>query len=271
MEKTFRNEKISDHIYRIIDCTSVACYLVIGDSKAALIDTGNGLGNLREYTQSLTDKKIIVILTHGHLDHMGGAGLFDEVHMSHLDLPVFKKHSDIGFRVSDTNKQCKSDLAEEDFVPVYKGEIIDIEDHEVFDLGGIHVEMISVPGHTPGMMCALIKEEKTIIFGDACGEAVLLFDEYSSSVKKYRESLISLKRYESQYYVILRNHGNFSSSKKILDNLIECCDLVLNKKDAHIPVRIHDADLYMCKMVDPKTMRSSDGKEGNLFYSSDKQ
>ena len=53
-------------------------------------------------------------------------------------------------------------------------------------------------GHTPGMMCPLVIEDRLIIFGDACGVGVLLFDEYSSSVLEYKNSLLSLKQYESE-------------------------------------------------------------------------
>ena len=59
-----------------------------------------------------------------------------------------------------------------------------------------------VSGHTPGMMCPLIQEERTIIFGDACGVSVLLFDEYSSCVSEYLKSLEVLKTYENDYCLL---------------------------------------------------------------------
>ena len=49
-------------------------YLVEGTEKAALIDTGYGVGNLKGYIKTLTEKPLIVLITHGHLDHVAGAG-----------------------------------------------------------------------------------------------------------------------------------------------------------------------------------------------------
>lgn len=49
-------------------------YLLEGDEKALLIDTGWGSGTLRPYVERLTQKPVQVILTHGHLDHSGSCG-----------------------------------------------------------------------------------------------------------------------------------------------------------------------------------------------------
>jgi glyoxylase-like metal-dependent hydrolase (beta-lactamase superfamily II) len=45
--------------------------LIIGPEKALLIDTGCGIGNLRKAVAEVTDKPVIVINTHTHLDHLG--------------------------------------------------------------------------------------------------------------------------------------------------------------------------------------------------------
>ena len=69
----FTSEKISDHVTRITNPSVVYSYLVEGDERAVLLDTGCGLGDLKAYVESLTDKPYEVVLTHGHVDHAGGA------------------------------------------------------------------------------------------------------------------------------------------------------------------------------------------------------
>jgi glyoxylase-like metal-dependent hydrolase (beta-lactamase superfamily II) len=54
------------------DYENTTVSLVIGPEKAALIDTGCGIGNLRQAVEEVTDKPVIVINTHTHLDHLGG-------------------------------------------------------------------------------------------------------------------------------------------------------------------------------------------------------
>ena len=57
-------------------------YLLEGDEKALLIDTGYGVGNLRAFVEKLTDKPILVANTHFHPDHAAGNGEFEAVHLS---------------------------------------------------------------------------------------------------------------------------------------------------------------------------------------------
>ncbi len=255
--KNYRHEKLNERIIRIVDDTETACYLVIGEKKACLLDTCNGLGNIREYVETLTNKPIFVILTHGHHDHIGGANLFDEI-------------GTIEERLTFLQRQLPNDkVTEKDIQPLVNLEIIKpVQNDQIFDLGNLHIQMISVKGHTPGMMCPLIIEERSIIFGDACGVCVMLLDEYSSCVSEYKESLLNLKKYESRYDYIYRNHGTFWSPKELLDNVIECCDLILNKQDDHYPIELHQFNMFAAKKIENGSR--IDGKQGNLCYIEEK-
>lgn len=243
----YRSEKVSRHITRIIDIASVACYLIEGDNKACLLDTCCGYGDLREYVRTLTDKKPFVILTHGHYDHTGSASLFEEVYMNHLDLPVLEDHNRKRIFFLEEDRKvipALKDIRPEDLNPLLQSIPLPLADGDTFDLGGIHIQMISVPGHTEGMMCALIPEEKTIFFGDACGTGVLLHERFSTTVSRYRKSLEKLKSFDDQYEHIFRNHGSFESSKELTDEVMKCCDLITDGRDDHHPVTMYGKTLY---------------------------
>lgn len=94
----FRTEKISDRVTRIYAVCTELMYLVEGDEKAALLDTGSGFGSLRSVVDQLTDKPVIVLLTHGHTDHAMGAGEFDVVYMNHKDDYIYGPHGEEAFR-----------------------------------------------------------------------------------------------------------------------------------------------------------------------------
>jgi len=145
----------------------------------------------------------------------------------------------------------------------------DIIDQQIFDLGGMHIEMIEVPGHTPGMMCPYIPEEKTIFFGDACGTSVLLHEETSTYVSTYKNSLIRLRQMKDQYDVIYRNHGSYTNDKTLLDNVMECCDLILKHQDDHHPTTMYGKTIYEAK--ERVHGKRTDGKEGNILYAEDKR
>ncbi len=266
----YTSEKISDRVIRITDFLKNCCYLVIGEKRAVLLDTLDGFGNIRQFAETLTDKPLFVILTHGHIDHGAGCWYFDEVWMNRKDMALFQEHCSLEFRKERYRKDpATRAIPDSDYALMYEGEINDIADGQRFDLGNLTVRMIAVPGHTQGMMVPLIEEERMIIFGDACGVGVLLTGENSSCVSEYRKSLQRLKTFEQEYDTILRNHGTFCSPKELLDNVLECCDDILAGKNRDQIVHSHGIDFHIAKPVDDKENRL-DGKQGNIKYTLDK-
>ena len=270
MTKAFQTEQLSERLIRITDIAGVCCYLVIGSEKAVLIDTCNGFGDLLSCVREYTQKPLSVLLSHGHYDHMGGAAQFETVYMNPKDLPVYQKHSDPKWRETmRAQSEAIQAFPAEEVVPYADAStFLELHDGQCFDLGGLTLELLEVPGHTPGIMCPILKEERTIIFGDACGVGVLLLDEYSSTVSEYRESLRQLKAHEGEYDRIYRNHGTFWSSKELLDNVLECCDQILAGTDDHVPVLEHGYHLFSAKKL--KDGQRVDGKEGNIKYALEK-
>lgn len=268
----YKHERISEHITRIIDIAGVACYLIEGNEKACLLDTCCGYGNLKEYVSSLTDKELFVILTHGHYDHVGSAVFFEKVYMNPLDMPVLEAHKAGREHFLEEDKKIISalkDITYDMVNPFPENEPIATADGDEFDLGDLTIQMISVPGHSPGMMCALIKEERTMVYGDACGMNVLLRDEFASCVSEYRNALLKLKQFDSEYDTILRNHGSYTNDKRLLDNVLECCDEILAHKDDHHPVAMYSETLYEAKLSN-RGVRE-DGKKGNIIYKEEKR
>ena len=271
MEEFFQSERLSNAVTRIVDLAGVACYLIEGQERACLLDTCCGYGDLRAFVRSLTEKEPFVVLTHGHYDHTGGAGFFREVWMHPEDSDVLRKHSERRERFFNLDRDSIPSLSAVSFegVHIFRGPTRPLSDGTVFNLGGTHLRMIHVPGHTPGMMCALLEEERTIFFGDACGVNVLLHDEFSSCASDYLNSLRYLKSYESAYDTVYRNHGSFTNGKDLLDNVMECAARIAAKTDDHWPVAMFGQTLYQAKRADQQGR--IDGKQGNIIYAEEKR
>ena len=94
----FFSEKCSEHVTRIYGLAGEQMYLVEGTQKAALVDTGSGAGSLRQYVETLTERPVIVLLTHGHVDHAMGAPEFDTVYMSRKDDYIYMQHRELEVR-----------------------------------------------------------------------------------------------------------------------------------------------------------------------------
>lgn len=127
----------------------VSAYLVIGDSRAVLIDSGFGKENIREFASCLTDKPLdICALTHGHPDHAGGIRYFERVlgEKKALDT-VVASIIERGASVSET-----------------------ITDHSMIDLGGRILEVLVLEGHSPGSVAFLDRKEALLFTGDNIGD-----------------------------------------------------------------------------------------------------
>lgn len=277
MKTYFTSENYSEHIIRIKGIDTTASYLVAGKEKTCLIDTGMGAGSLKDYIEKDLNKKVdFVILTHGHLDHCGGIYEFKDlpIYMNRLDIELGNDSNKVENRFKSLQRHG---VELNEIQPNIDFSIVkDLKDGDEFNLGDITLQAIYTPGHTHGMTMILIKEERTILFGDGCGVGVLLFLPYSTSVEEYYETLKNLKKIEDKYDKIIRNHGTCESEKDLLDNVMECCDLILQRKDDKadiydaLPMHIGEQGLYYAKAIDPKTHNRLDGKFGNICYSEDK-
>jgi glyoxylase-like metal-dependent hydrolase (beta-lactamase superfamily II) len=78
----FKDIVINDHIYQIKDPMGVLMTLIIGKNKAMLIDTGYGIQNIYEHVLTLTKLPLIVVNSHGHMDHSCGNYLFPEIYIA---------------------------------------------------------------------------------------------------------------------------------------------------------------------------------------------
>lgn len=268
----FTHKRITESTIQITDLTDVHCFLVEGSEKAALIDTGTGAGNLKNYVETLTDKPVIVLLTHGHCDHAGGAAPFEKVFLSRADWNLVEHHASMDMKM-DYVKFCSPDhfeqLTEKDFCPVRTSGYLPLVNGQTFELGGVTLEIIAVPGHTHGMCCILNVQERTILFGDACNTCLFIWDEEATTIEEYRESLLNLKRHEKRYDTVYMSHGVLTVDKKVLDGVIAVCGDVMEGKADDQPFRFMEHELNLAKKVDSQNKRE-DGGLGNLVYSPQK-
>lgn len=259
----FTSERVSQHLIRIITPCGVSMYLVEGARQSILLDTGFGFGDLKSFVDSLTDKPYVVLLSHGHMDHAGGAVQFDTVYLNRKDWKLEKWHSTRERRIWDVQHGpggMPKGVTEADFLPSRTQPYLPLDEGDDFDLGGVTVQPIAAPGHTAGSLIFLIPEDRIAIFGDACGEHTLLLFDESTPIADYRKGLLHVQSFEDQFDVVLRNHGSFSSPKQILADNIELCSDILAGTDAAIP-----SD-FMGRPGCLGRPEKHPGKVGNILY-----
>lgn len=273
MVEYYKAEKINEHMTAIRSMTGEIMYLVEGEEKAVLIDTCLGVGHLREFVENLTEKQITVLLTHGHVDHALGAPEFKEVYMNPADNKVYESMSPLEERIGYIKANLGGQLpefAEDDYVQPAPADFKELKDGQIFELGGVHIEVYALPGHTHGTMVMLVPEEKALILGDACNNATFLFDENSLSVHEYKENLIRVKeKLEGRYDTTYLCHHVMTASKDMLAHVIEVCDEILEGKADDIPFEFMGHHAFVAKRANERFERV-DGGEGNIVYDKEK-
>ena len=267
---TFEHEKISPTTARIRAPGRELMYLVEGTEKAALIDTGSGLGFLRAYVEQLTDKPILVLLTHGHVDHAMGAGEFEEVYMNHADDYIYIQHADMGFR-RDGLFLCPQKVEDSEIIPAKPLEAIrQMAGGDSFDLGGLHIDIYDLPGHTRGSVVMLIREERALLLGDACNYLTFLHEPYSTTVKAYKENLEAVKPLlEGKYDTVYLSHGPGKGSIGLIDGVIQVCADIMAGKTDDVPFGFKDSKGFLAKAEIRRDVRA-DGGIGNVIYNKER-
>ena len=272
MELIFKSEKVTDRITRIFAFNTELMYLVEGSRRAVLIDTGSGFGSLKSCVDRLTDKPVTVLLTHGHTDHALGAAEFDEVYINRADEKAYNIHSDKALRKKAGEMWPELfQLSESEIVPAAEFKSFKaMQPGDVFDLGGISVEIFGCAGHTVGSVVMLIPEERMLLLGDACNYMTFLFDELSTDVYTFKQNLLKLDtETKDRYDTVLLSHGDGLGVPDMIADVLAVCDDILEGRTDDTPFEFLGSRALLAKTIGPD-MKRLDGGCGNIVYRKDK-
>lgn len=216
------------------DGDPVNTFLIEGDSRSLLIDSGYGKADILPVCRGLTSKPIACACTHGHIDHAMGARAFSERYIHSADLEVYR--------------------ANERFEGLGHCEMQFLDDIKAFDLGGRLVTWRLFPGHTPGSVVFHDSLSGYVFDGDSEPERLWLFLPEASDILAYRRSLLD----NISWMESIGAKGRLSGHSDLglvqdtdLSDLLRCVDKVINQpddfrdhvihldKDMDIPVRLY--------------------------------
>ena len=154
---------LSEGVYAL-EQEMVRCFLVVGEEKALLLDTGAEPCDLIELIRGITELPLVVVHSHGDGDHTENDGQFDQIYAHPAEESVIHR-----------------------FRPKLKAELLPLP--EAFDLGGRVLSVIEAPGHTPGSICLLDRENRILFSGDSVSYGpVFLFGDHRD-IATYRKTL----------------------------------------------------------------------------------
>jgi glyoxylase-like metal-dependent hydrolase (beta-lactamase superfamily II) len=190
-------------------------YLALGKNRAALIDTGTGIGNIKAVTDKLTDLPITVVLTHEHYDHVAGAYRFDDIIMydNEKALQVLKEGRDNASLQQYVTEEYLWKPLPEDFdpdtwiIPSMEPTGL-VRDGDLIDLGERSLEVIYTPGHCPGQMCLLDKKNRILFTGDHFFPGPLYAYPHDVNIDDYRASNAKLVKRIDEYDFLCSGHNS---------------------------------------------------------------
>lgn len=206
----FTIKKYNNQLYQIKDKLGVLSTLVIGNDKALLLDTGYGICSLKEEVKKITNKELIVINSHGHMDHACGNYEFDKVYISKKDVDVAKKYNSKKWRINnilraEAMNALPDTFDKEKYINQNEGNLEIINEHDIIDLGNLDIEVINMEGHTEGSIGLYISKWKLLLASDAACPFVWLFLNESTTVKTYIKMLERVLKLDFDNFLV--GHG----------------------------------------------------------------
>ena len=200
----------------------VRIFLLAGREKALLIDTGMTGLDLHAITSLHTDLPLQLLNTHADRDHIAGNAQFQEFYMHPSEAAFYR------------NVQHGSGR----LLPVFDGDLI--------DLGGRTLEIIHLPGHTPGSITVLDWENRCLIGGDPIQEDgnIYMFGDHRNMDAYIAELERLLERGDFDF--IYPSHAKEKVSRDVIPELIDGAKDILAGKIPGKEIEVHGKKVTSC-------------------------
>jgi glyoxylase-like metal-dependent hydrolase (beta-lactamase superfamily II) len=207
-DQWFSTRKINDGLYLITEphyywYNRANLWLIKGQKQDLLIDTGLGVSSLRRHIASLIDKPLLAIASHIHFDHSGSMHEFDRRAIHAAEAEALRTGND--YEALCTSAQGW--VLEEHFdVLPYEGFTVEqytlqgteptqiLQEGDVLDLGDRALEVLHLPGHSPGCIALYEPRSQDLFSGDVIYDGELLDELHCSHIPTYIETYERLQK-----------------------------------------------------------------------------
>ncbi len=222
-----------------IENVFVYSFLLVGDERAIMIDSGCSIENMKEVVQGILkengytkylDKPIEVITTHGDGDHTNAHNQFPAYYVTSEDYEQFefaKKYPDAEYK--------------------------QIVDGQIIDIGNRPLQIITVPGHTKGSISILDKNNRRLFCGDMVQTGRIFQFGEARVNDKLRGSYEKLEALSSEFDELCPNHATPKLKPEYITKVKEAWDEVQAgkvKPDLRVPDENEWPEGFLIKAYD---------------------
>lgn len=184
--------------------TMVRVFLIVGNKRALVVDSGVSGLEIRSIVRQYTDLPLLLLNTHADRDHIASNAGFAEIYMHPSEMPYYHN------------------------IQHGPGRLIPVSDGDTIDLGGRILEVVHIPGHTPGSISVLDRAGRCLIGGDPVqedGEIYMFgpqrdFDAYIAGLTRLTG--------RDDFDCVYPSHGKEKVSRDAIPALIEGARRILS-------------------------------------------
>jgi glyoxylase-like metal-dependent hydrolase (beta-lactamase superfamily II) len=204
----------------------VKSYLIIGRDRAALIDTGMGVGDMRAAVRARTDLPIIALQSHAHNDHVGSAWQFDDVRIHPIEANALSQGMSAErlshwFDASELSGPLPPGFNPAGYAIPGKTPTSMLSEGDVVGLGGVSLEVFHVPGHSAGGLVFLDPANRNLFSTDVVYLRQLYLMNPDSSVPVYAKTLERLIEFLPLVDRLYPSHGPTPISPEVIPAMAE--------------------------------------------------
>jgi glyoxylase-like metal-dependent hydrolase (beta-lactamase superfamily II) len=227
----FEVYKVEPNVYVFYEAgqfEEVISYLVVGRKKAALIDTGCGIGNVKRLAEEFTQLPLMVVNTHSHYDHIAQNYMFHEIAL--FDAPNARQASRNGYNRAEMSRLLEKGMlwkplprhfdAENYHVPPFTVTRW-LKNNDVIDLGERSLEVFHTPGHTPDSICLLDRDAKLFWTGDTYYPSAIYVHLPGSDLAAFINSYEKMIALSPLYEKLMPSHNETWIEKTRLKQVLE--------------------------------------------------
>ncbi len=214
-------------IYEPYNFQEVISWLIVGEARALLFDTGMGMSRISAVVRELTRRPVTVVNSHSHYDHIGGNAEFADVRAMDTE---FTRGNAGGIGHGEVAQEVRPDaFCPRLAVPLDTARYAirpfratgRVQDGTTIALGGRTLEVLSIPGHTPDAIALLDRDRGHLWTGDTFYPGPIWLYFPGTDLEAYEASMERLSALAPSLTRVFPGHNLPAASPQVLPRALE--------------------------------------------------